>query len=200
MDGVERRSEYTELHTMALNLPKCRLWHVHTSFCFPLDLPMCRSRHVHNSVCFEHDSVKEDLKKYDLPTVPNYDPNFTLTLSLNKCDVPNCGRKHRHSSSCFEQDSYMFDLPPIPADCPCYNLNLTIEQYSDTYDLPPVPTINPTYMFALTMFINNYPSEKKYYHIEDEIKKKYHNGDENIYGPSDVGNWADIEEFGSRGT
>ena len=68
VDGGERRSEYTALHTMALDLPKCRLCHVHTSFCFPLDLPMCHLRHVHSSFCFEQDSVTEDLNKYDLPT------------------------------------------------------------------------------------------------------------------------------------
>ena len=171
---------------MALDLPKCRLCHVHSSFCFPLDLPMCHLRHVHSSFCFEQDSVTEDLNKYDLPTVPTY----TLTLTLNKFDLPKCGLHHIHSSSCFEQDSYMFDLPPVPTDVPAYNLNLTIEQYSDMYDLPPVPTKNPTYNLTLTMFINNFPFENK----------NYHNGDENIYGPRDVSNWADVEEYGSRGT
>ena len=130
---------------MALNLPKCRLRHVHSEWCFPLELPKltCRIRHVHNNSCFE-DHVDE----YSVNDVTDDDPSLTMTVSLNKSDVPSCGRRrHRHTASCFEQDSFSFDLPAVPD---CYNFKLSMEKL--------VTTRNPMYMFTVTMFVNNYPS------------------------------------------
>ena len=180
-----------------MDFPKCKLRHVHDSSCFDgsssfiqqdssrLCLPKSKLGHVHGSSCFnmtlciEQDSFTED---------------------LNKLDLPRCGLRHVHSSFCFDS------LHESDLECNTYMFNESHQVHeasiwNDSHQFHNVSIWNDSHQLQETPCSVNRALKRVFDQTNRQFENKnHHNGDEDIYGPRDISNWADVEEYGSRGT
>ena len=145
-----------------------------------MDFPKCKLRHVHDSSCFEEqDSFSED---------------------LNKLDLPKCGLRHVHSSFCFDS------LHESDLECNTYMFNESHQVHeasiwNDSHQFHNASLWNDSHQLQETPCSVNRALKRVFDKTNRQFENKnHHNGDEDIYGPRDISNWADVEEYGSRRT
>ena len=91
-----------------------------------------------------------------------------------------CGLIHVHSSFCFDS------LHESDLECNIYMFNES-HQVHETSILQETPC---SFNRGLKRVFDQTNRQFE--------NKNHHNGDEDIYGPRDISNWADVEEYGSR--